>query len=62
MSDEWRHDHGEWNGAHPLATTDRYMDSHPEVAQQLEKDPRWWTIAHTWTAIRACMNTCTIIR
>ena len=31
--------HGEWNGAHPLATTDRYMDSHPEVAQQLDKDP-----------------------
>jgi hypothetical protein len=24
---------------HPLASTDRYMDSHPEVAQQLEKDP-----------------------
>jgi hypothetical protein len=40
MSDEWRHDHREWNGARPLATTDRYMDSHPEVAQQLEKNPR----------------------
>ena len=39
MSDEWRHDHREWNGARPLATTDHYMDSHPEVAQQLEKNP-----------------------
>ena len=28
-----------WHDGHPLATTDRYMDSHPEVAQQLEKDP-----------------------
>jgi len=30
--------HG-WGGAHPLASTDRYMDSHPDVAHQLEKDP-----------------------
>jgi len=39
MSDEWRQDHGGFNGGRPLATTDRYMDSHPEVARQLEKDP-----------------------
>ena len=31
--------HGEHDGAHPLASTDRYMDSHPEVAQQLNKNP-----------------------
>jgi hypothetical protein len=31
--------HHEWHYGHPLATTDHYMDSHPEVAQQLEKDP-----------------------
>lgn len=31
--------YGEHDGAHPLATTDRYMDSHPEVAQQLNRDP-----------------------
>ncbi len=32
--------HGNWgNTPHPLATTDRYMDSHPDVAHQLEKDP-----------------------
>jgi hypothetical protein len=34
---EWNH--GRWYGAHPLASTDRYMDSHPEVSQQLEKNP-----------------------
>ncbi|HZC46926.1 MAG TPA: hypothetical protein VE243_10655 [Candidatus Acidoferrum sp.] len=39
MSDEWRHDRREWNGAHPLASTDRYMDSHPDVAGQLERNP-----------------------
>jgi hypothetical protein len=31
--------HGQPGGAHPLASTDRYLDSHPEVAQQLNKDP-----------------------
>jgi hypothetical protein len=31
--------HGEAGGAHPLATTDRFLDSHPEVAQQLNRDP-----------------------
>jgi hypothetical protein len=31
--------HGGWNGAQPLATTDHYMDSHPDVSRQLEKDP-----------------------
>ena len=31
--------HGEGNGAHPLASTDRYLDSHPEVAHQLNRDP-----------------------
>jgi len=31
--------HGEGYGAHPLASTDRYMDSHPEVANQLNRDP-----------------------
>jgi hypothetical protein len=31
--------HGGWHYGHPLATTDHYMDSHPDVAHQLEKDP-----------------------
>ena len=31
--------HDEWHYGHPLATTDHYMDSHPEVSRQLEKDP-----------------------
>ena len=31
--------HGEGNGAHPLATTDRYIDGHPEVSQELNRDP-----------------------
>jgi len=31
--------HGEHGGPHPLASTDRYMDSHPEVARQLDSDP-----------------------
>jgi len=32
--------HGGWHyGPHPLATTDHYMDNHPEVASQLEKNP-----------------------
>jgi hypothetical protein len=30
---------GGWDRAHPLASTDRYMDSHPEVAQQLNRNP-----------------------
>ncbi|MGB0062397.1 hypothetical protein [Candidatus Binatus sp.] len=38
--EHYYNNHEGWNGgAHPLATTDHYMDSHPEVAQQLEKDP-----------------------
>jgi hypothetical protein len=28
------------NGPHPLANTDTYLDQHPEVAQQLQHDPR----------------------
>jgi len=39
MDGEWRYEHYE-DRAHPLASTDRYMDSHPEVAQQLVKNPR----------------------
>ena len=31
--------HGGWHYGHPLATTDKYLDSHPDVAHQLEKDP-----------------------
>jgi len=31
--------HHQWHYGHPLASTDRYMEAHPEVAQQLEKDP-----------------------
>jgi hypothetical protein len=31
------HDGG--NRAHPLATTDHYLDAHPEVARQLNQDP-----------------------
>jgi len=31
--------HGEPGGTRPLATTDRYLDSHHEVAQQLNRDP-----------------------
>ncbi len=31
--------HGDRGGAHPLATTDHYMDAHPDVAQQLNRDP-----------------------
>src|ERR1700722_5701910 len=31
--------HGQPVGAHPLASTDRYLDSHPDVAQQLKRDP-----------------------
>jgi hypothetical protein len=38
MNDEWKHEAWQ-NGAHPLATTDHYMDTHPQVSQQLEKDP-----------------------
>jgi hypothetical protein len=37
MSDEWHHDvYGE---GRPLASTDRYMDNHPEVAARLAKNP-----------------------
>jgi hypothetical protein len=40
MARERYHDNHEgWNGGHPLATTDHYMDSHPEVSRQLEKNP-----------------------
>jgi len=54
--------HGGWTGGHPLATTDRYMDSHPEVARQLEKIRRWSTIADMWIVTQACTSICTIIR
>lgn len=41
MTDEWKHERREdGKGPHPLANTDHYMDQHPEVAQQLNKDPR----------------------
>lgn len=28
-----------WRGPHPLATTDHYLDHHPEVARQLQRHP-----------------------
>jgi hypothetical protein len=38
-----REDHYDGNGdrvgGHPLATTDHYLDAHPEVAQQVNRDP-----------------------
>ncbi len=36
-----REGHYEWLGekAHPLANTDRYLDQHPKVAQQLQQHP-----------------------
>ncbi len=41
MTDEWKHERWEnGHGPHPLANTDHYLDQHPEVAQQLNKDPR----------------------
>jgi hypothetical protein len=41
MTDEWRHERWEdRRGPHPLANTDRYLDQHPEVAQQLNANPR----------------------
>jgi hypothetical protein len=41
MTDEWRHERWEdGRGPHPLANTDRYLDQHPEVAHQLNADPR----------------------
>jgi hypothetical protein len=41
MNDEARHERWEdGRGPHPLANTDHYLDAHPEVAQQLNKDPR----------------------
>ena len=40
MSDEWRYHRGENHGPHPVANTDRYLDTHPEVARQLNADPR----------------------
>jgi hypothetical protein len=41
MSDEWKQER--WlapRGPRPLANTDRYLDQHPEVARQLNTDPR----------------------
>lgn len=29
----------DWRRPHPLATTDHYLDRHPEVAQQLQRHP-----------------------
>ena len=41
MTDEWRRERWEdGRGPHPLANTDRYLDQHPEVAQQLNANPR----------------------
>jgi hypothetical protein len=41
MTDEWRHERWEnGRGPHPLANTDHYLDQHPEVAEQLNKNPR----------------------
>jgi hypothetical protein len=41
MTDEWKHHRWEdRRGPHPLANTDRYFDQHPEVAQQLDTNPR----------------------
>lgn len=44
MGDERRDDRDDrWdrgNGPHPLANTDRYLDQHPEVAEQLNRNPR----------------------
>jgi len=41
MTDEWKHERWEdGKGPRPLANTDRYFDQHPEVEQQLNKDPR----------------------
>jgi len=40
MSDEWKDDRWDrGNGPHPLANTDRYLDRHPEVAEQLNHNP-----------------------
>jgi hypothetical protein len=41
MTDEWRQER--WlvpGGPRPLANTDRYLDRHPEVAQQINANPR----------------------
>lgn len=40
MTDEWRFNRWEDRGPHPVANTDRYLDFHPEVAHQLNADPR----------------------
>ena len=41
MTDEWKHERWEdRRRPHPLANTDRYLDQHPEVAQQLNTNPR----------------------
>lgn len=40
MTDEWKYQRWEGRGPHPLANTDNYLDHHPEVAQQLNADPR----------------------
>ncbi len=41
MNGEWHRNlqGGGGYGGRPLASTDRYMDNHPEVASQLEKNP-----------------------
>ena len=41
MNGEWHHDvwGGHGPGGRPLASTDRYMDNHPDVAARLEKNP-----------------------
>ena len=41
MTREARHERWEdGRGPHPLANTDRYLDQHPEVAQQLKANPQ----------------------
>ncbi|MGO9451864.1 MAG: hypothetical protein ACLQDV_12620 [Candidatus Binataceae bacterium] len=40
MAAEQAYRHGVANGSRPFATADNYLDHHPEVSQQLNKDPR----------------------
>ena len=34
-----------------------YLDEHPEVAEQLGRDPGWWTTRGSWPLIRASTST-----
>ena len=40
MADERGFNRWEDRGPHPIANTDRYLNMHPEVASQLNRDPR----------------------